>query len=148
MKSWITIHHLWLEPRCLYVCMSQASPPQLLLKVSLTRKFASVTLRVIRDRVVFSDCASSRFASSKCFRAGDAKTRRRESIRVCPALYIGSVFFSKKLRWRALFFQINQTNIKSAAALWTLMQKIGKKLTWRRQRGGGWQFFVSTIMHN
>ena len=27
-----------------------------------------------------------RFASSKCFRVGDAMTQRRENVRVCPAL--------------------------------------------------------------
>ena len=54
----------------------------------VTRNFASVTCRVFRDRVVFSSGASSRFASSKCFRVGDTKTRRRENVRVCPALLI------------------------------------------------------------
>ena len=53
----------------------------------MTRNFASVTLRVFRDRVIFSGGASSRFASSKCFRVEDATTRRRENVRVCPALY-------------------------------------------------------------
>ena len=48
--------------------------------MSLTRNFASVTRRVFRDRVVFSGGASSRFASSKCFRVGDAKTRKRSRL--------------------------------------------------------------------
>ena len=61
--------------------------------MSLTRNFASVTRRVFRDRVVFSGGASSRFASSKCFRVGDAKTRRRENVRVCPAL----IFLFRKM---------------------------------------------------
>ena len=46
----------------------------------VTRNFASVTRRVFRDRVVFSGGASSHFASSKCFRVGDAKTRKRSRL--------------------------------------------------------------------
>ena len=51
----------------------------------VTQNFASLTRRVFRDCVVFSCGASLRFTSSKCFHAG---TRRRENVRVCPALYL------------------------------------------------------------
>ena len=43
----------------------------------VTQNFASVTLRVFRDRVIFSGSTSLRFASSKCFRVRDAKTQKR-----------------------------------------------------------------------
>ena len=67
----------------------------------VTRNFASVTRRVFRDRVVFSGGASLRFASSKCFRVGDAMTQRRENVRVCPALTDGVSHYSRRSVLRA-----------------------------------------------
>ena len=71
----------------------------------VTRNFTYVACRVFRDRVVFSGGSSSRFASSNCFRVGDATTRRHENVRVCPPLHFtGSEFTTDYNRYGTLSF--------------------------------------------
>ena len=60
--------------------------------MSLTRNFASGTLRVFSDRVIFSGVAYR--VAKMLSRRGrkDAKTQRRENVCVCPALLLPTAF--------------------------------------------------------
>ena len=75
----------------------------------VTRNFASVVRRVFRDRVVFSGAASSRFASSNCFRVGDAKTRKRSRLPtsvICKVIAVWSAAPQITLFFPCLFLDI------------------------------------------